>query len=315
MTWLGWRLQRTESLIAGGVLLVVALLLLPSGLEMASAYHHDGLSACLGASAGGSCQEAIDSFTTRFQRLGNVVPWLTLLPGLIGVLFAAPFIGELESGTYRLAWTQSVTRRRWIAGKLGFAIGSTVVAAVALTLFMTWWRTPFVHLQGRMDQSIFDSEGTVVTAYALFALGLALAVGVIWRRAVPALVVAFLGYFASRLFVDMWLRQRLVAPESSTWRMTGREPASLWHAWVLNQFPSDRLGNMSQPFFACASVAKGNAKLIDPNCLAAHGGGYMHAAFEPASRFWLLQGVETSLFAGAALALIALAAWWTHARA
>jgi hypothetical protein len=290
VTWVAWRLQRTETLIAAGVLLAVALLLLPSGLEMASAYRHDGLSACLGARTTGSCHEAIDAFTNRFQRLGNLVPWLTLLPGLIGVLFAAPFVGELEGGTYRLAWTQSVTRRRWIAGKLGFAIGSTVVAAVALTLFVTWWRMPFVHLQGRVDQSIFDSEGTVVTAYALFALGLTLAVGALWRRAVPALVVAFFGYFAARLFVDLWLRQRLVAPDSATWKMTDPGPAGLWHAWVLNEFPSDGLGHPARPFLACVSAARGNAKLVDPGCLAAHGGGFTHAVFEPASRFWLLQG-------------------------
>jgi hypothetical protein len=119
MTWVAWRLQRTETLIAAGVLLVVAVLLLPSGLEMASAYHRDGLASCLGADKGGSCGDAIASFGSRFDRVGNLVPWLTLLPGLIGVLFAAPFVGELESGTYRLAWTQSVTRRRWIGGSSG----------------------------------------------------------------------------------------------------------------------------------------------------------------------------------------------------
>jgi hypothetical protein len=41
----------------------------------------------------------------------------------------------------------------------------------------------------------------------------------------------------------------------------------------------------------------------------------MHAVFEPASRFWTLQGVETGIFAGAALAMILFAAWWTHQRA
>ena len=87
-----------------------------------------------------------------------------------------------------------------------------------------------------MDNSVFDSEGTVVFGYTLFALGLAAAVGVVWRRAVPALVVGFAGYFAARLFVDTWLRQRLVSPLSATFAPNRRGP-DLDHAWVLSEYP------------------------------------------------------------------------------
>ena len=41
----------------------------------------------------------------------------------------------------------------------------------------------------------------------------------------------------------------------------------------------------------------------------------MHAVFEPASRFWTMQLVETGLFTGAAIVLIGFAAWWTDRRA
>ena len=77
-----------------------------------------------------------------------------------------------------------------------------------------------------MENSVFDSEGTVVFGYTLFALGLAAAIGVVWRRAVPALVVAFAGYFAARIFVDTWLRQRLVSPLSKTFPRDERGRAS-----------------------------------------------------------------------------------------
>ena len=53
---------------------------------------------------------------------------------------------------------------------------------------------------------------------------------------------------------------------------------------------------------------------IDPSCLAKHGAGYNHAVYQPASRFWLFQGIETALFGGVALALILFAAWWIHER-
>jgi hypothetical protein len=309
--WVGWRQQRTEAVIAGAILAALALLLLPSGLEMASVYHRDRLSSCLGPNPSESCDAAIRAFTSRFESLGNLVGWVTLVPGLIGVLLATPFVLDLEHGTYRLAWTQSITRRRWIAHKLALAIGAAVVAALALTLLMTWWRSPMADVNGRMDNSVFDSEGTVVVGYVLFALGLALAIGVIWRRAVPALVIAFAGYMVTRIFVDTWLRQHLVAPLSATWSARSMPPANLHHAWVITEGPSDRLGNAVAPSLSFCSRAQAAAG----HCPAAkHAAEYLHAVYEPASRFWLLQGLETSIFAGVAIALIALAAWWTHER-
>jgi hypothetical protein len=314
--WVAWRQQRTETLIAVGMLALLALLLIPTGIDMASAYHHDGLSACLGQNTSSSCGDAIDGFTSRFSRLNNLTAWFTLLPGLMGVLLAAPFVLELENGTYRLAWTQSITRRRWIIGKLGLAIGAALVVALAITLLMTWWHAPLVRLNGRLDNSVYDSEGTVVIGYTLFALGLATAVGVVFRRAVPALVIAFAGYFVARISVDTWFRERLVSPLTATWRIAGNPPASLNHAWVLKQGPSDKLGHfLNPPIASCfRGFGRQGAKLLNPDCLARQGIGYTHAVYQPASHFWTIQGVETGLFGGVALVLLAFAAWWTHER-
>jgi hypothetical protein len=275
---------------------------------MASAYDHDGLAACLGHSHARSCQQAIDSFRGRFHQLADLLGWLTLIPGLIGVLLAAPFLLQLESGSYRLDWTQSITRRRWIAGKLGIAVGAALVFSVAFTALLTWWRAPLVRLDSRMEPSTFDSEGVVVIGYTLFALGLALAIGVIWRRAVAALVVSFVGYFASRLFVDVWLRERLTSPATLTWRAATPDPKALRGAWVFSVHPSDKLGNMIplQSGICRPGVSSSPCRLQQTS--------FMHAVYEPASRFWAMQTVELALFAGVALVLIALAAWWTHER-
>jgi hypothetical protein len=155
------------------------------------------------------------------------------VPGLIGVLLAAPFILDLEHRTYRLAWTQSITRGRWLLGKLGLAVVTAVAAAGALTLLLTWWRTPSVHLDGRLLNGNYDSTGTVVIGYTLFALGLAVALGAIWRRAAAALVLRFVGYFAARIFVDLSLRDHLVAPLRATY--TGaREPGFLHNAKIVS---------------------------------------------------------------------------------
>ncbi|HEY2542091.1 MAG TPA: hypothetical protein VGH92_03480 [Gaiellaceae bacterium] len=302
----GWRLQRTETLVTAGMLAALALLLIPTGLQMSSAYHHDGLSACLSPNASFGCGRAVESFMSRFSGIYSLAGWFNFVPALAGVLLAAPFLLELEQGTFRLAWTQSITRGRWIAGKLGLAIGVALSAALILTLLITWWRTPFVHLQGRMGANVYDFEGTVVFGYALFPLGLAAALGAVWRRAVPALIVSFGVYVGVRVFFDSWVRQRLVAPLTATWKAKTSGP-DLSHAWVLAEGPSGPSGHIIP--FHIGPCFPGR-----PRCTLNPPGHYMHAVYHPASHFWPLQGIETAIFAGVALVLLAFAAWWTHER-
>src|SRR5262249_37571906 len=106
--WVGWRLQRTEALVALGILALVALLLVPTGLHMAGVYDDNGIAACVGTHSS-ACANAVDDFRHRFERLVNLIGWLNLVPGVIGILLAAPVLLELDQGTYRLAWTQSIT--------------------------------------------------------------------------------------------------------------------------------------------------------------------------------------------------------------
>jgi len=307
MLWVGWRQQRAETLITAAFLVVLVVVLLPTGLSMADAYRDGGLAQCLGGADSDSCRAAIDAFAARFAHLGDLLAWLTIVPGVIGALLAAPLVQQLEHRTYRLDWTQSITRGRWLAGKLGLAVATALVTALALTLLVTWWRTPWVRLEGRMQNGVFDSEGTVVAGYTLFALGLAAAIGAVWRRAVPSLIVAFAGYFVSRLFVDSWLRQRLMDPVATTWSTHGHEPGELRTAWVLNEYAVDAHG---RPLGFAQCGGGGGCKIqigTEPS--------FMHTVYHPASHFWGLQLRETALFAGTAILLLAFAFWWTHRRA
>ena len=114
MTWVAWRQQRAEVVLGAVVLAVLAALFIPTGLHMSGAYETDGAAACVRAPAGG-CAQLLDAFDARFSTIIGVTGWFALLPVVIAVIFAAPFALELERGTYRLAWTQSITRRRWLA--------------------------------------------------------------------------------------------------------------------------------------------------------------------------------------------------------
>jgi ABC-type transport system involved in multi-copper enzyme maturation permease subunit len=309
VTWVSWRLQRTESLIAIGILALLAALLVPTGIQMANAYHQDGLAACLSINPSKPvlCGNELGNFQQRFQTLTTLANWFTLIPGLIGVLLAAPFILDLENGTYRLAWTQSITRGRWLLGKLGLSALAAVLAAGALTLLFTWWRAPNIHINGRLDTGNYDTTGTVVIGYTLFALALALALGAIWRRAAASLTVAFVGYFAVRILVDYSLRNHLVAPLKATYR-GAQQPSFLYNAHVLSMN-----GTVHGHQF---STAGGGGFLGGRVQVAAPGISHalFHVVYQPESHFWPLQLTETGLFVGLAAILILFAAWWTKAR-
>jgi hypothetical protein len=317
MIWLSWRQQRTETLITAGLLALLTAILVPEALHLASLYDRDGVAGCL-RSQSPACHQTIADFGGHAGILRSLIAWFTLLPGLIGIALAAPVLLDVESGTFRLAWTQSVTRGRWIATRFSLAVVTALVAAGVLAVLFTWYRAPLDRVYGRMDGSnSFDLEGTVLLGYALFALAVALAVGVVWRRATAAMIVAFGAYIASRLFVDGWLRQRLITPLSATWNIDARGP-NLDHAWVLWTGPSDRAGHPCGGGYgalqACARTTGNGFKGLDPHCLARHGAGYNHAVYIPASSFWHLQALETALFAGAAVVLLGFAAWWLRRR-
>lgn len=310
MTWLAWRLQRTETVVAAGILALLAALLVPTGISMSHAYHHHGLGSCLAPNPSFACVQKIGAFQSHYQALSFVANWFTLVPGVIGVLLAAPFILDLEHGTYRLAWTQSITRRRWLIVKLALAIVAAVAASVVLTALLTWWRTPLSDLGGRLDTGAYDTTGTVAIGYALFALGLAVVLGAVWRRSAVSLTVAFVGYFAARIVDDYWLRNHLASPLHATWH-AAQFPRSLENANILSQ-------SVVVNGRVVSSSSSTGGVLGSHSQLAAPGSGQhvvFHATYQPASYFWTLQIRETLLFTAVAVVLIVFAAWWTQRRA
>lgn len=311
MTWLSWRQQRIETLITAAVLAVLAVAFIPTGIHVADLFAKLHLARCAGSDSQ-ACQFATGNLTLRAGVLNGLLDsgWFNLIPGLIGVALAAPLLLDRENGTTRLAWTQSITRRRWVATKVAVAVATVLVAGAAFSLLFTWYRGPLDRLDGRWDK--FDFEGSVPIAYMLFALGLALAVGVLVRRSTAALTVAFVGYVAGRVFVESWLRERFITPLSATWRLNAAGP-NLSHAWLIREGPSNKAGHFlaagTNVFQSCPKIGPEGDKTLGAGCAARHGAGFTHALYQPASRFWEFQGIETALFAGVGLLLLVFAAW------
>lgn len=315
MIWLSWRQQRLETMLSAALLALVCVLLVPLGLHIASVYTGSGAAACVthAAANGAGCNSIVNDFLSRYEHAGSIIPWLNLLPGVFAILFAAPLVLELEQGTFRFSWTQGVTKRRWLAVKLATVYGSGLLATLAFSVLLTWWRQPLDHVQGRMDINVFDFEGIVPYAYTLFALSLVLALGVFTRRTIVATGGALVAFFAARISIQTWLRQHYVAPIKVVWRPGSAGPTNLDRAWNLVSAPSDAHGHPLLHGDQIIARCMGASKLQTGRCLNAHH-IYNLAVYQPASRFWLFQGIETAIFTGAAAVLLLAAAWWVRHR-
>jgi hypothetical protein len=143
------------------------------------------------------------------QDLGTV---LVVVPGLIGLFWGAPLAArELETGTYQLAWTQGVTRKRWLAVKLSLVGLASVAVAGLFSLMMTWWSSPIDRVNADRF-ALFDQRGVVPLGYAAFAFALGVCAGLVLRRTVPAMAVTVAVFVGVRLTVTNWVRPYLLAP-------------------------------------------------------------------------------------------------------
>ena len=151
MIWLTWRQFRMSALVLLSALAAGLVVLTVTGPQLSDLW-----------------REAGDSF---FDRLGAdrgkttvfyAGTWVVYaLPAVVGVFWGAPMVArELEAGTHRLVWTQSITRTRWLATKLGVAgAGAAIVGLAGLAL--TWWCGPIddAVAQGTPTQACSASRG------------------------------------------------------------------------------------------------------------------------------------------------------------
>ena len=317
MIALTWRQHRAQLLIAAALVAAVSGYLVFTGHQMTSYMSSIGLSTCLASH--GKCNLLAGAFLNRFSGSTDTFWLINLVPLLAGLFWGAPLIArETERGTHRLAWTQSISRGRWLTVKLVAFVGAAVLAAAVVSLLLAWWLRPYEQLiavnaggnVNRMTPGIFDLSGTVPGACALFAFALGTAAGALFRRTLPAMVVTLGGYVA------LWLplrseRYRFIAPLTAHGPFGSTPPVPL-SAYVMGKSYSDAAGHpvdFSVMAQAC-QVTHGHEAGVSLSCLAAKGYQFT-TIYQPDSRFWQLQGIETGIFAGAAILLITVAAWWT----
>ncbi|MGH2851395.1 MAG: transporter [Solirubrobacteraceae bacterium] len=210
MIWVAWRQLRTQALVTFGLLAAFAVLVIVSGLDLRDAYRSFGDAHC---SADRVCRAPLLTGLDK-PLTGLLGPALLAIPALLGMFWGAPLVArEFETGTHRLAWTQSVTRRRWLSVRVALvAVAALIVAGLASWL-VSWWFAPIDRANlNRLDPSVFTARGIVALGYAGFAFALGVATGALARRTLPAMAATLLGFIAARLAFTSWVRPHLLTP-------------------------------------------------------------------------------------------------------
>jgi hypothetical protein len=371
MIWVTWRQFRWQGITAAAALIVVAVVLAATRPGLDGSYAAARLPSCHA-----NCAAAASTFLDTVGNLDHVLFFgsvflMYLAPAVMGLFWGAPLIArEVEAGTHRIAWNQSVTRTRWTLVKLGLVGLAAVATAGLLSLMVTWWASPIdaaslvggsaqaastaangAHItvdgfaEARLDPAIFDARGVVPLGYAALAFALGVTAGVLVRRTVLAMALTLVAFVTIQVVMPIFVRPYLLpaahytAPVTkqgsvavntnagtglSTIQLTA--PFAKPGAWVLSDIlttpsggkPADAIMTPAGPELtqlpgACIPTASGLNRVACEQGLAA-----IHlresVTYQPASRFWPLQWIETGIYLVLAAGLGWVCVWEVRRR-
>jgi hypothetical protein len=279
MIHLTWRQFRPQALVAFGLLALIAAVLAVTGPQLVHLYD-TSVAPC---QADHDCSLAAAVFIGHDQFLQGLGIVLVAVPGLIGVFWGAPLLArELEVGTYKLAWTQSVTRKRWLAAKLGLVGLSSIAVAGLLSLMLTWWSSPLDQVNADPFM-LFDERDIVPLGYAAFAFTLGVTAGLLLRRTLPAMITTLVVFVGIRVAVTQ-IRAYLLAPLHITAAL--RAPGNGQGGFATPGAPSPRDWVISNQTINAAGQVIGQDGAINLH------NGQMGIAFGPVGDGrWTLAGV------------------------
>jgi hypothetical protein len=349
VTRFAWLQSRTQTLIVTALLAALAITTGITGIHLSHLYHQL-VAPCI---ATDSCGLSRDAFFAHYSFLQNALMFLLrIAPALIGIFWGGPLIArELETGTYRLAWTQTVSRQRWVLTKLAFVGGTAVVAAGALTLMITWWYRALDSTNDSM-WGVFGARDVVPIGYTFFAFMLAAAAGAIIRRTVPAMAASLGGFVFARIAVQQWVRPHFLPARHVTASLANAGfgfisrnggPVDLIvksggpnGSWVLNSQLVDHSGHVTTYAERTAFIAKycpvigqgpqGKAvghpvpapPAVDQAFQSCHDQAvrmfHVLVTYQPGSHFWPFQWLELGFYVLLGLTAAGACFWWVTRR-
>jgi hypothetical protein len=330
MSWLIWRVYRAQAVIVVLLVAAFAALLVVTGVRMAAQWN----SALVTCTQSHSCGNLSGTLFLGSHAVGFLVIMTLGVPAVLGMLFGAPLLAsEFETGTSLFAWTQSVTRRRWLAAKTGWLLLAAAAVGAVVSGLVTWWSGPNNALQANaFEPGRFDIMGIAPVGYAVFAVALGITAGALLRRTLPAVGITLAGFIAVRFVIFSWVRPHFMSavtayfplssafrPAGSSWQLAagyvgaGNQPISVPQSTngVVLGTANGGIPVSSLPAQCQALAGGGNAPFSPAmrdavlSCAQAH---HIRAylTYQPAGRYWTFQAIEAGVFLLLAAALIAV---------
>jgi hypothetical protein len=325
MAWVTWRQHRLALAGTAAFLGVLAVYLWAAGLGLHHAY-----AAAAGCHPAGSfaCGDLVRSFNSMD---GFLAPGYALqaVPALIGAFAGAPLLArELETGTFRYAWTQGFGRWRWTLAKLALLAVAVTAAAGVFSVLLSWYYQPYfgagnqnlaLYEASPLTGGLFDLRGVAFAAWTLAAVAIGALAGMLIRRVVPAIAATLAVYAGLAVAAGAYLRQHYLTPlvirnlfPPGSAFMVGR-----W--WTKGSLPVSQ-SVVSQVLQRAPLQAAGKGGGGVPQSIASvqylNQHGYTQwISYQPASRFWPFQWIEGGWLLALSVLLIAATVWLVRRRA
>ena len=309
MAWVTWRQHRFALTGVAALLGALAVYLWLTGLQIHHAYAAD----CHPASS----IACTINFTGRYATTANVVSiFLQAVPALIGAFAGAPVLArEMETGTFRYAWTQGFGRWRWTLGKLVPLAIAVAAAAGAFSVLFSWYNQPFFAAGYAIpfDTRLFGLRVVAFAAWTLAAFAIGVLAGMLIRRVVPAIAATLAVYAGLAFAAALWLREHYMTP------LTTSSPSLPGSAWIISQwytkggkfaFPDRGTQILNALSQLCPSSQSARPRSASPSTATRQ-----WTSYQPGSRFWPFQWIEGGWLLALSVLLIAATIWLVRRRA
>jgi hypothetical protein len=321
MIWVAWRQQRAQLITLLGLLVIGAIAVVALRSAMSSYLDGHGLASCVagGVDPNGPCFRAAQEFQEIWfdrMKIGQLL--VLALPALVGMFCGAPlFARELEQGTHVLAFTQSVSRTRWMVSKTAVSAGPAIIVLVVLQLLVAGWMSAAGRLgplaTGPYVYSTFGTSSLAPVSYLLFTFALGMFVGVVSRRTLVAMTVTLVAFVVLRALGNSLKEflvpaQRIVS-DDPTVAETADRGALVVQSGFLDAQGAVLPASAADGISACG--AKGNAPDVGDlaTCYRRQGLAKSYVDLIPSTSATAVHLVEASIFGGLALVLVLATGW------
>jgi hypothetical protein len=288
-----WLQHRGSLIIAGALFAGYTLVIIESGLV----------------------PHTTNSIAAQTTRLSLITIALLVIPVLAGMFIGAPLLArELESESFRFAWTQGIGRTRWVVTKMVLLCGAGAAAAGTLGFLADWYGRPFdaAGLASHWQGGQFNVTVLTLPAWTLFSLAAGTFAGVLIGRVVAAMAAtaAFVGGLIVLDFMRLHDWFLGIAPDVTQGSPSGTGLGALNTfvvpggipgppgSWLVNGWytgpDGQRLSSTAVTSLVNKLYASKSALNNPAQWLASRHDAYW-ISYQPAGRFWDFQGAEAGI--------------------